>query len=472
MGVTRTMTTVIHDTTVVTGEENAPVHHGAAIAVDGAAIAAVGPTAEVLARFPDAERVSGRGRAVMPGFANCHTHFTLTKNRGITENSSYPEQESHPMPVRFPRSLPLSDEELTVLAQLGALEAIRCGTTAVMEVGANIDVYAREIVDSGLRFVLGEQASDRAHGDIGEPGPFVVDQELAEHGLQSIADMHAKWNGAEGGRVTVGVAAWAPDMCSPELLARLRELQDNLDTVATIHLNQLWGEVENVKANRGGALPTEFLAQIGYLNDRLVAAHCRCMVPQEERILGESGSWVSFNSAIAARRGLSPHVADLQAAGCGIAMGTDNMAEDMLEVVRTGMFMERVRRSDGRLPSPEEAFQWATSNGYRAMGIPDGGSLRVGNKADLIVVDTRRAHLVPTIRVVSTFVHQGQGRDVESVMVDGRWIMRDGRVLTMDEDALVREADRVGRRAWRRLLDSDPDFAIPAGFDFNVADPD
>ena len=471
MGVNLGMTTVIHDTTVVTGEEHAPVHHGAAIAVDGNAIAAIGPTDEVLARFPGAERISGRGKAVMPGFANCHTHLTLTKNRGITENTSFPEQVSYPPTVRFPRSLPLSDEELTVLAQLGALEAIRCGTTAVMEIAANIDVYAREIVDSGLRFVLAEQASDRAHGDIGEPGPFVVNQELAEQGLQNIADMHSKWNGAEGGRVTVGVAGWAPDMCSPELLVRLRELQDSLDTLGTIHLNQIWGEVENVKANRDGALPTEFLAQLGYLNDRLVAAHCRCMTPQEERILGESGAWVSFNSAIAARRGLSPHVADLEAAGCGIAMGTDNMAEDMVEVVRTGMFMERIRRSDGRLPSPEEAFQWATSNGYRALGIPDGGSLRVGNKADLIVVDTRRAHLVPTIRVVSTFVHQGQGRDVESVMVDGRWIMHDNRVLTMDEDALVREADLVGRRAWRRLLDSDPDFTLPENYDFNTADP-
>ncbi len=464
------MTTIIYDTTIVTGGEDGPVHHAAAIAIEGDRIAAIGSNNDVTARFPSAERISGRGKAVMPGFANCHTHFTLTQNRGITENTSYPEQPSFPGPVQFPRRLELSPEELTVLAQLGALEALRCGTTAVMEVAADIDVYASEIVDSGLRLVLAEQASDRAHGGIGEPGPFEVNRTLAERGLQNITDLHAKWHGARDGRVTVGVAAWAPDMCSPELLRRLRELQERLDTVATIHLNQLWGEVDAVKANRG-ALPTQFLAQIGYLNDRLVSAHCRCMVPEEERLLGESGAFVSFNSCMAARRGLSPHVADLEAAGCQIAMGTDNMAEDMVEVIRTGMFMERVRRADGRLPSPEEAFRWATFNGYRALGIPDAGSLREGNKADLIVVDTQRAHLVPTIRVVSTFVHQAQGRDVEAVMVDGRWLMRDGKVLTMDEAAIVREADLVGRRAWQRLLDSDPNFRLPAGYDFNVAEP-
>ena len=77
------------------------------------------------------------------------------------------------------------------------------------------------------------------------------------------------------------------------------------------------------------------------------------------------------------------------------------MAEDMVEVMRTGMFMERVRREDGREPTPEQAMRWATVNGYRAMGVPDGGSLEAGNKADLIMIDFRRAHLVPRLRVVS-----------------------------------------------------------------------
>ena len=102
-----------------------------------------------------------------------------------------------------------------------------------------------------------------------------------------------------------------------------------------------------------------------------MAAHCRCMTPGEEEILGAARATVSFNSAIAARRGLSPRVAELARAGCLIAMGSDNMAEDMVEVVRTGLFMERVRRQDGVEPTPEAALAWATRNGYRALGVPD-----------------------------------------------------------------------------------------------------
>jgi 5-methylthioadenosine/S-adenosylhomocysteine deaminase len=98
------------------------------------------------------------------------------------------------------------------------------------------------------------------------------------------------------------------------------------------------------------------------------------------------------------------------------------------------------------------------------MGMSDGGSLIAGNKADLIVIDLQRAHLVPVLRVVSDYVHQGQGRDVEAVMVDGRWIMRAGEILTMDEERIVAEAQRLGKIAWRRLFERRPDLEVPPGF--------
>ena len=111
-----------------------------------------------------------------------------------------------------------------------------------------------------------------------------------------------------------------------------------------------------VQAHRG-MLPSEYLHAEGFLHDRLVAAHCRCMVHAEERLLGQARTRVAFNSAIAARRGLSPRISVLEAEGCTIGMGTDNMAEDMVEVMRTGLFMERIRRADGRAPSPEQALR-------------------------------------------------------------------------------------------------------------------
>jgi 5-methylthioadenosine/S-adenosylhomocysteine deaminase len=135
----------------------------------------------------------------------------------------------------------------------------------------------------------------------------------------------------------------------------------------------------------------------------------------------------------------------------------------MVEVARTGLFMERVRREDGRSPTPEQALRWATRNGYRAFGMADGGWLAPGNKADLIVIDAERAHLVPMLRAVSNFVHNGQARDVQSVMVDGHWLMRDGRVLTMDEATIVSAAQQVANKAWSRQFKKRFDNP-PAGF--------
>ena len=145
-------------------------------------------------------------------------------------------------------------------------------------------------------------------------------------------------------------------------------------------------------------------------------------------------------------------------------MGSDNMAEDMVEVLRTGLFMERIRREDGRNPTPEHALRWATRNGYRALGIPDGGWLAPGNKADLIMVDLVQPHLVPVLRVVSTFVHQGQARDVEAVMVDGKWLMRDGKILTMDEPAILAEAQKVANKTWSQQFRARMNLEVPAGF--------
>ncbi len=454
---------VIHSGVVVTVDARDTVLYDGAVAVAGDRIAAVGPTREVLARHPDAPQIDAAGKAIMPGFANVHTHLAMTLARGIYEDLSPPHEPPFSGGLA-PLPLPtLSPEEHRIFCALGVVEAIRSGTTAIVEDAVGIERYVEDLAATGVRFLLTERAWDRANAGIGDPSPFVVDRKLGDACLARIEALHAKRHGMAEGRIRIGVSAWAPDMCSPELLREVRALQHRLDAIATIHLNQIWGEVAAVRGARG-CLPTEYLDRVGFLGDRLIAAHCRCMEPLEETILGRAKVAVAFNSAIAARRGLSPRIADLEALGCSIAMGSDNMAEDMVEVARTGLFMERVRRRDGRRPTPEEVLRWATVNGYRAMGVADGGALQVGNRADLIVVNLRRAHLVPVMRVVSDLLHQGQAGDVEGVMVDGRWVMRDGVILTMDEERIIAQAETIARRAWRRLFAANPKLPVPAGF--------
>jgi cytosine/adenosine deaminase-related metal-dependent hydrolase len=181
-------------------------------------------------------------------------------------------------------------------------------------------------------------------------------------------------------------------------------------------------------------------------------------------LLGKSGTIVSHQAGMAANRGVIPPIPALRAAGCPIANGTDNNTNDLFEVMRIALLTERIRRNDafpGVRPQPEDMLEDATLGGARAVRQEKSiGALEVGRKADLLVVNTLRAHLVPAGRIVSAWIHNGQPADIESVMVDGQFVMRNGKVLTMDEGSLIAEADKVGRRIWGQVKAAGP-IAIP-----------
>ncbi len=450
------MTTVIKNATIVTGSLGGTILYGAAIAVEANKIAAVGPTTEVLAGHPDAEQVEGAGKAVFPGLVNCHTHLLATTDRGILEDFGFPTT------LRFPvaaRSL-LTQEEQQVMAVLGALEAIRSGTTCLLEISTGVQGYAQSLEQTGLRLVLADNINDVDEAKTRD-GLFEFSPARLDQGLQRSADLIDTWHGKGEGRVSCFMAPHAPETCSPELLRRCREMAESYGVGYTIHLSQSPNEIEAVMRVRGVA-PTQYLFVNDFLGPKFVAAHCRYVNPSEIALLGRAGAGISNNPAIAARRGASAPVKELQAAGCGIGMGSDNMAEDMVEVMRAGLFLERVRRNDQMAPEPEEVLGWATRGGSRILGMDQEiGTLEVGKKADLFLVDMMKPHLVPTLRIISGFVHNGQPSDITSVMIDGRWVMRDGKVLTIDETDIVGRAERIGHSAWRRLLSQFPNVPFP-----------
>ena len=180
----------------------------------------------------------------------------------------------------------------------------------------------------------------------------------------------------------------------------------------------------------------------------------------EIALLGDSGTIISHQAAMAANRGVSPPIPALREAGYTIALGTDNNNNDMFAVTKVALLTEHIRRNDehpGLLPQPEDILADAAQGGARTVQRGELlGSLEVGKKADLIVLDTQKAHLVPAGRILSAWIHNGQPSDVESVMVDGQFIMRNHKVLTMDEDSIIAEADTVGRRIWNQVLKAGP----------------
>ncbi|HXG88560.1 MAG TPA: amidohydrolase family protein [Vicinamibacterales bacterium] len=428
-----------------------------ALAVQGDAIAAIGPTEEVLKTFPRAEIYDGRGKALVAGLINCHAHLAATLQRGFNEDFGFPN--SARLKIQ-PASL-LQNEEATLMVMVGALEAIRTGTTTIVENSQGIARHATALASTGLRCVFAESVRDSENvaGPMSPEGLAKSDTprfsaKLREEGLQRISDLHGKWHGANRGRISVFPAAALAETSSPELLRALHAFAEKHHLGYTIHLSQSRAEVEFMVKHHG-MTPPAFLNRHGFLGPRLFAAHCRYVDDADIALLAKTGTIVSHQAAMAANRGVIPPIPALREAGCPIANGTDNNTNDLFEVMRIALLTERIRRNDafpGVRPQPEDMLEDATVGGARAVQQSKRlGSLEVGKKAEVLVVDTQRAHLVPAGRFVSAWIHNGQPSDIESVMVDGQFVMRDRKVLTMDEGAVIDSADKVGRRIWAQV---------------------
>jgi 5-methylthioadenosine/S-adenosylhomocysteine deaminase len=452
-------TVVFSHTTVANADA---VQHDVALAVQGDTIAAIGPSDAVLKNYPTADVYDGRGKAVFPGLINCHAHLAATLARGFNEDFGFPNSARLAMQ---PASL-LQGEEATLMVTVGALEAIRTGTTTIVENSGGISQHAAALARTGLRCVFAESIRDSEN----VAGPMSPDglaksatprfsAKLRDEGLQRINDLFSKWHGTNQGRVSVFPAAALAETSSPELLQAVRAFAEKHDLGYTIHLSQSRAEVDFMVRHHG-ATPPAFLNKHGFLGRRLFAAHCRYVDDADIALLGRSGTIVSHQAAMAANRGVIPPIPALRAAGCPIANGTDNNTNDLFEVMRVALLTERIRRDDanpGVQPQPEDMLADATQGGARAVRLGQVlGVLEVGKKADLLVVDTLRPHLVPAGRIVSAWIHNGQPADIESVMVDGQFVMRNRKVLTMDEGGIIAEADKAGKRIWNQVLAAGP----------------
>ena len=453
-------TTVVFSHTTVANAD--AVQHDVALAVQGDTIVAIGPTDQILKTYPRAEVYDGRGKALFPGLINCHAHMGAVLQRGFNEDFGFPN--SARLAIQ-PASL-LQGEEATLMVTVAALEAIRTGTTTIVENVANISRSAAALAQSGLRCVFAEAVRDSENvaGPMSPEGLAksvapTFSARLRDEGMQRINDLFSAWHGKNQGRISVFPAAALTETSSPELLQAIRAFAGKHDLGYTIHLNQSTPEFEFMQKFHG-LRPAAYLDRHGFLGPRLFAAHARYVDAAEIALLGRSRTIISHQAGMAANRGVIPPIPALRAAGCPIALGTDNNTTDVFEVMRIALLTERVRRVDerpGLLPQPEDILADCTEGGARAVNQEKRlGSLEVGKKADLLVVDTLRPYLVPAGRIVSAWIHSGHPADIESVMVDGQFVMRKGKVLTMDEDSIIREADAVGRRIWGKVLETGP----------------
>lgn len=452
---------LIQDTLAITCDAGRRVIEHAAILVDGVRIAAVGRTGELQAAQPGAEVVDGRGLAVLPGLINAHTHTVLLALRGTVEDWEGDPVYGYMSPISYAMSV----EERAVFATLGCLEAIRSGTTTLVDPFRHVLDYAPAMAATGMRLWLSESCADVDTRRI-RHGDYRVDAAFGARFRERTVALIERMHGSHADRVRCQVAAHATDNCSPAMLAFVRDLAARHGLTRTIHLAQGPGEVASVRAAHG-LTPAEYLDREGFLGPDLVGAHWTFCTRGDIALLAERGVRMAHTPASISRRGLHKALlGPIRDAGVTIAVGTDNMSEDMFQAMSFGSIVHRTGRGRDReggvSPGPQEVLDTVTRDAAASVGAAaEIGSIEPGKKADLTFIRLDTPAMRPLINPVSNLVHYGHPGIVHSVMVDGDFLMRDGAVLTIDEPDLLRRAEEATARVWARMLEANPDLKPP-----------
>jgi 5-methylthioadenosine/S-adenosylhomocysteine deaminase len=428
--------------TVVTMDANHRIVEDGAIAIRGDAIIAVGSRAELEARYHPTARLEARGKLVMPGLINGHTHVPMTLFRGLADDLALDEWlHKYIFPAEARNVTP---DFVRAGARLGVLEMLRGGITTYVDMYYFEDEIARVTKQAGMRAVLGETILDF-------PAP---DNKNLPQMLRYTEDFLKHWKGDP--LIVAAVAPHAPYTCSAETLRAAAELARRYGAPIVTHVSETKPEVEESRAKHGMS-PVAYLDSLGLLGPDLIAAHCVWVDAADIALLARRGVGCVHNpsSNMKLASGISP-VVEMLAAGVRVGLGTDGAASnndlDLMEEIDLAAKLQKIARNDPRALPAEQAIELATIGGARALHMERQiGSLEAGKKADVIVVRLDQPHAVPMYNVYSHLVYALKASDVETAFINGKRVMAGRRVLTLDEADVVAAARRYAKQVQRNL---------------------
>ncbi len=375
--------------------------------------------------------IDAEGSVVMPGLVNTHTHAAMTLFRGYADDLQLAEWLQQHI---WPAEAQLTAEDVYNGSLLACLEMIRSGTTSFADMYFFMDETAKAVEASGLRASL-------SHGLI-----ELWDDEKGETDLREGRRFVRAWQGAADGRIKTMYGPHAPNTCSEEFLAKVREEASRDGAGIHIHLLETEAELLAMK-ERYGKCSVHMLEDIGFLGPDVLAAHCVWLSDGDIEILRKRGVNVSHNpvSNMKLASGISP-VHKMLDKGVNVSLGTDGCASnnnlDLFEEMKTAALLHKVNTFSPTALPARQVLEMGTVNGAQALDT-ETGMLKAGKKADLIIVDMKKPHLTPCFDVPSHLVYSARGSDVRTTIVNGKVLMDNYRVLVLDEQKVMENAQKA-----------------------------
>ncbi|EMM6940594.1 MULTISPECIES: amidohydrolase [Morganella] len=426
---------MITDGTVLTmNPENTVFEHGTVVVSDGKIVAVGGP--ELTAKYQAKKVLDVKGDIVMPGLINTHTHGSMTVFRSLGDD----------VPDRLHRYIfPLenklvSRDMVRTGANLANIEMIKGGVTTYADMYYFEDEVAKTVDKAGLRAVLGETI-------INFP---VADAQTPEEGIAYAVRFINKYK--DHPRITPAFAPHAPYTNTTENLQKIAALSEELNVPVMIHLAETDREKEEIAKRTGGKSPVQYMADIGVLNNRLLAAHVIMADENDLNLLKKYDVGVAHNISANTKsaKGVAP-VTQMLEKGIRTGLGTDgpmssNTLTTMNELNLVGKIHKLETKNRAAMP-PLTVVEMATMGSARALHMDDKiGSLETGKLADIIVVDTKAPNMVPVYSPYAALVYGANGANVRHTIVDGVILMEDRQLLTVNENEIIQDAQRFAEK--------------------------
>ncbi|HRJ58207.1 MAG TPA: amidohydrolase family protein [Anaerolineales bacterium] len=439
---TQTIDTLFTNAIVLTMDEKLNQYDPGAVAVKGDSIVAVGSEAELKSQFTAREVIDCGGKVLMPGLVNAHTHVPMTLVRGLADDLRL---DVWLMGYMLPVERQFVTPEFVRLGTLIACaEQIRSGVTTFNDMYFYEDDIAQATADAGMRAVCGESVMKY-------PAP---DAASYDDSLAYAREFIKKWKGHP--LIVPAIAPHAPYSTNPEIIRACVDLAKEFDVPLHIHISETAFEVENMRKEQG--MPViPYVKKLGLFEAKVIAAHCVHIDTGEIRTLQHANAGVAHNpsSNLKLASGFAP-VAKMLEDGLNVGVGTDGPASnndlDMFEEVRLASFVAKASTNDPTVVPAATALLMATRLGAQALHLGHiTGSLEVGKRADLILVDTSPLHNSPRFRrdpqnAYAQLVFASKSTDVTDVMVNGKWLMRDHQLLTLNEKELLAQARELATK--------------------------
>jgi cytosine/adenosine deaminase-related metal-dependent hydrolase len=431
------MTLLIRNATIVTMNDSCDILSGD-VFVQGDRIAGVGDVGEVRA-----DRViNAAGNFLLPGFIQTHVHLCQTLFRGYADDLALLEWLKRRV---WPMEAAHTPASLAAAARLAAAELLSGGTTTVltMETVHDTDAVFEALEPLGLRAVVGKCMMD-ANSEV----PARLLEKTAASIDESVA-LAARWHGRGNGRLRAAFAPRFAPSCSRELLEAVGSLSTDRGLLVHTHASENRDEIALVRSLTGTS-NIGYLNRVGLMSPRLCLAHCVWVDETEQELLAATSTKVLHcpGSNLKLASGIAP-VVDMRTRGICVSLGADGAAcnneLDMFAEMRLATGLQAITRGAGSLTA-RDALWMATRDGARTLGLEaDLGSVEVGKRADMIVVQRDRPHLVASPDPISAIVYCARPSDVRTTIVDGRVVVDDFQLLTADIGAIAATATEEAR---------------------------